>query len=68
MDAISGDELSIIVVLNPRQDDIQPEWTAVCEMAMQWRMDGWNVVSAYGFRVVERASVAGGPCSPALLS
>ncbi|EIU1669058.1 hypothetical protein [Pseudomonas aeruginosa] len=48
VDAISGDELSISVVLNPKRDDIQPEWycglrdgDAVAHGWMERRLGAW---------------------------
>lgn len=57
VNAISGDELSISVVLNPRKADIQPEWyygfadgDAVAHCWLERRLGAWIQDGGEGFR------------------
>lgn len=57
VNAISGDELSISVILNPRKADIQPEWycgfadgDAVAHCWLERRLGAWIQDGGEGFR------------------
>ena len=61
VNAISGDELSINVVLDPRDmRALNPTDLMVCAMATPMHTPGWSAAWARGFRTAERTFPANG--------